>query len=216
MLKPGVNVLAIQGLNVGDTSSDLLILPELHLGELVSVSTAPAYFTTDGSDPRGPGGAIIGTLFTSPIPINESQRITARTRVSNLWSAPTSVQFTVEVPLRITEVNYHPADPSKDEALLEFSFDDDFEFVELMNVDANATLDLGGYAINGINYTFDAGTMVGPGQRIVIARNVAAFEQRWGTGIALPKEYRDPIDNSNRLDSNGETLTLTDDGGGVI
>ena len=52
-----------------------------------------------------------------------------------------------QLALRITEVNYHPADPSGAEsAALPGVVDTDFEFVELKNI-SGASIDLGGSSI---------------------------------------------------------------------
>lgn len=58
------------------------------------------FFTTDGTDPRLPGGALAprARAYSGPIVIAGSQQILARTWRSNTWSALTAADFTVAEP----------------------------------------------------------------------------------------------------------------------
>lgn len=61
--------------------------------------------------------------------------------------------------LVVSEIMYHPADPTPDA-----------EFIELMNTSNTVTLDLGNVKFTaGIDYTFPRGTMLPPGARIVVS-----------------------------------------------
>jgi hypothetical protein len=61
--------------------------------------------------------------------------------------------------LVVSEIMYHPADPSPDA-----------EFIELMNISDTLTLDLTDVKFTaGIDYTFPGGTMLAPGARIVVS-----------------------------------------------
>jgi hypothetical protein len=86
-LVSGTNVLAIQGLNANLTSSDLLIIPEL-VNRSSTAQPAPVYYTTDGTDPRLPSGAISpnAQLYTGPFTVSSTARVMARTRVNSTWS----------------------------------------------------------------------------------------------------------------------------------
>ena len=65
--------------------------------------------------------------------------------------------------LAISEIMYHPADPTPDA-----------EFIEVMNISDTVTLDLTGVKFTaGIDYEFPGGTMLAPGARFVI--NFADF-----------------------------------------
>ena len=82
--------------------------------------------------------------------------------------------------LVVSEIMYHPADPNPDA-----------EFIELMNVSDTVTLNLTDVKFTaGIDYTFPAGTMLPPGQRIVV--NFADFE------------------NSSRLNNGSDRIKLED------
>ena len=113
--------------------------------------------------------------------------------------------------LRISELMYHPADPAPDSP---FSAED-FEFVELVNTSATQTLDLENVAFTkGIEFTFPAMTL-DPGQHVVVARDTAAFAQRYGTGILVAGQYGGTIDDF-KLSNGGERLVLDDALGGEI
>ncbi|RLC75363.1 MAG: hypothetical protein DRI61_15030, partial [Chloroflexi bacterium] len=103
--------------------------------------TAPVgtiYYTLDGSDPRQVGGAVAGTPYTGLIPLTKSVVVKTRALSGGTWSALTEAVFTVGPVfenLRITELMYHPTDPTPAEiaALDPDPIDEDFEFIELKN-----------------------------------------------------------------------------------
>jgi hypothetical protein len=117
------------------------------------------------------------------------------------WSDP--VQFSVSPVdilallregLRFSEVMYHPPPMGIYES-------DDLEFLELVNVGTN-TLDLGGLTFTaGIDFTFANGTAVGPGNRVLLARNPVALATKY-PGLQVHAVY------SGKLDNAGETLRL--------
>lgn len=107
--------------------------------------------------------------------------------------------------LRVTEINYHPADPTAAElAIMPSLFDSDFEFVELMNT-GSAALDLSGARFSeGIDFEFPNGTTLGAGARLILAKNPAAFALRYSSGVAVVGPY------AGLLSNGGETLKLRD------
>ena len=97
------------------------------------------WFTSDGSDPRLPGGAVnvaSAVEFTGQFPLNTSGTLKARILNGGQWSALSEATFVFDQSgLRIAEVHYHPAEPSKAELAVDPDFNaDDFEFIELVNV----------------------------------------------------------------------------------
>ena len=120
--------------------------------------------------------------------------------------------------LRISEIMYHPADPTAEEAEAGFNDNGDFEYVELLNTSDMHSLVLDGVVFaRGITFAFaDANpnvdeTTLAPGEHILVVRNLAAFQERYGiAGLNIAGEYRDPIDGSNKLSNGGETLKLED------
>jgi len=105
--------------------------------------------------------------------------------------------------LRISEINYHPVDPTPSELGAGFTDDDDFEFIELQNIGSQPVA-LGGVSFTeGVAYAFPSTTSaLAGGDRMLVVRNQAAFELRYGTGINIAGEY------SGRLSNNGERIRL--------
>ena len=118
--------------------------------------------------------------------------------------------------LRIGEIMFNPADPVGEGPESAFADNDDFEYVELVNTSDTVDLDISGVSFSGgIRFTFPAGTGLAPGERILAVRNLAAFEARYGAGMNVAGEYREP-GGGNKLDNGGETIRLDDAFGGVI
>ncbi|MFT5109905.1 MAG: hypothetical protein ACI9UA_005557, partial [Pseudoalteromonas tetraodonis] len=98
----------------------------------------------------------------------------------------------------ISELHYHPADPSQAEIDAGFLDAGDFEFVELTNT-GNNSIDLTSAAFtDGIAFTFPAaGNSLPPGGHIIIVANQAAFGQRYATSTAtIAGEYTGSLRNS--------------------
>ncbi len=174
------------------------------------------YYATDGSDPRGAGGVVgaTATAYTVPIDLANTTTVKSRVKVGSTWSSMTSAQFVVPSLLRITEMHYHPADPSPAEiAVLPPSpapDADDFEFIEIQNT-GSAPVDLDGVAFtDGVDFTFPALTL-DPGGYVVAVRNQASFEVRYGTGLPMAGEY-----TPDKLSNGGERIVLTDSFGVTI
>ncbi|HJS07349.1 MAG TPA: lamin tail domain-containing protein, partial [Pirellulales bacterium] len=167
--------------------------------------TSPAggsiYYTTDGSDPRLPGGALSPTaqLYTTAVTLSASTHLKARVLGGANWSALNEALFLLPtLPLRIAEVNYAPVDPPPGSPYAA----GDFEFVELLNT-GTSTVNLNGFQISeGISYTFGNQTLAA-GQRIVVAKNVAAFQSRYGSSVTLAAGTF-----SGSLNNAGEELRL--------
>ena len=114
--------------------------------------------------------------------------------------------FTVGQPrLVITELNYHPSDPTANELSQGLSSANDFEFVELMNAGVN-TLDLTGvHFTDGITFDFSEAsiTQLPAGQRVLLVSNAIAFDIRYGPGLPVIGQY------NGKLSNQGETLEVT-------
>lgn len=105
----------------------------------------------------------------------------------------------------ISELHYHPADPSPEERSAGFTDADDFEFVELANISA-ADIDLTNVRFsNGVEFTTPVGTLLAPGERLVVVADRAAFEFRYGTNtVNIAGEYVGQFSNGSehvRLDA---------------
>ena len=202
----GSNVLAIQALNAGAGSSDLLVLPEL-VSRAVTTTTAPVYYTTDGTDPRRPDGSISPTaqLYTGPFTVSTTARVMARSRLNNRWSGLASQLYDFGTNrMRITEIMYNPAPASGGSYL-----PGDFEYVELMNTGTQPMNLRGSRFTNGIDFTFGDYTL-NAGARVLVVRNQAAFESRYGTGKPIAGTY------TGALSDGGERVRLLGTFGEVV
>lgn len=114
--------------------------------------------------------------------------------------------------LRISEVMYHPADPSVAEINAGFLDEDDFEFVELVNLGAERVSLSGVKFTVGITFDFSQGSVGGleSGERVLVVRNRAAFELRYGTNRSVAGVYGGSLSNG------GEQLKLVDGAGATI
>jgi hypothetical protein len=194
-LLPGQNVLAVQGLNVSLGSTDFLIDVELTAAQRHIV-----------------GGLPTAQVYTGPIPLVDQTRIKARVLNGTEWSALHEGTFVAGTPeLVISELHYHPINPSAEEWAAGFTNENDFEFVELCNP-GTATFDLTGVRFtDGIDFAFtgSAITQLPPGACLLVVQNRAAFELRYGVGLPIAGEY------SGRLSNAGERLALVDAGDNV-
>jgi hypothetical protein len=197
----GTNVLAIHGLNAttGTNANDLLISPRV-------VAT-----TTSGT-----GVSPTAQVYTGPVPLYQSGLVKARVRSAGNWSALNEAFFTVQSPLRVSEINYHPGPRSQAEIDAGFLDDDDFEFIEVVNTGPAATVDMAGVRfVDGIQFMFPIDFELAPLQRAVVVRNRDAFRFRHGENVVVAGEYGGTPEDV-KLSNNGEVITLVDQNGGVI
>jgi len=187
-LHEGVNLLAIHGLNVSTTSSDFLISVEL------KASKAPVGSATES------GVSAVAIRYTGPVALSESTHVKARTLSGGTWSALSEAVFAVgpvAESLRISEIMYHPAgDPNA-------------EFIELTN-DGAETINLNLVEfVDGVRFTFDS-VELAPDDFLLVVRDVAAFEARYGQGYRIAGQYAGNLDNA------GEHIELRDAAGQTI
>ncbi len=150
---------------------------------------------------------------------------TVRARVrdgSGTWSALNEQEFLVNAQsaraanLTVSELMYHPVDPSPVETAAGFASANDFEWLELQNT-GSMSIDLrGAYFFDGISFTFpmlsNATTLLPAGGRVILCGNIAGFRQRYGTGwdAFIAGQF------SGNLDNAGERLVLKQPDGTVI
>ena len=136
------------------------------------------------------------------------------------WSAP--VEFTTTLPdlspyldgLVISEVMYHPGEPSAAEFAAGFTDDDAFEFIELRNV-GSVALDLTDLRLTkGVDFDFLGSeiTSLAPGGFVLVVANRAAFEMRYGTSLPIAGEW----ESGDKLDNGGEQIKLSFGAGAAI
>jgi hypothetical protein len=187
LLAPGVNLLAIHGLNGTIDSSDFLISVELDGGELSQGAVSPRAIP-----------------YAGPLPLNQGTHIRART-FNGKWSALSEAVFTpasVAQSLRVSEIMYHPADTGNPN-------DPNAEFIELTNIgDQSINLNLVRFT-DGINYTFPTFDLPAGGYCLVV-KDLTAFQARYGAKLPVVGEYTGSLDNG------GEHIELADAVGQVI
>ncbi len=141
---------------------------------------------------------IVGLTASAPSPaiaLTTQGPRTLRTRIRNgsTWSPLTEATFVVEsapasaANLVVSELHYHPPDPTPAELAAGLNQDNDFEFVELMNISRTTAIDLSGVKLEDA-VAFDFSTApptlryLPPGGRIVVAENLAGFAARQQAG----------------------------------
>lgn len=157
-------------------------------------ATGSILYTTDGTDPRLPGGGLAPSAqtYAAPLVLNAHAVIRARVRDGTAWSALNEATFYTQQdfsPLAITEIMFNPIGG------------DDFEFIEFKNRGANA-LDLSGLTFDsGLTFTFPGGSLLAPGAFFVIARNPAQFATRY-PGVTVRGTF------TGNLSNGGEQLSV--------
>jgi hypothetical protein len=185
-LRAGPNILAIQGLNAGWTSSDFLISVALLGGQGAGGGTPSGVSTT-------------AVRYDGALTLDKSTSVKARVLSGTTWSALADVVFAVgpvAEGLRISEMMYHPVDPNA-------------EYVELTNVGAE-TINLNRVRFTrGIDFAF-GDIELSPGGYVLVVRDLGVFEATYGVGLPVAGQY------GGRLDKAGERIELRDAAGQVI
>jgi hypothetical protein len=181
-LQAGDNILAIQGLNYGTTSSDFLISVEL-VGTQVNQGDVWA-------------GA---TQYTGGVILDKSTHVKARVYNDGAWSALRDASFAigpVAENLRITEIMYHPRNTGNIN-------DPNEEFIELTNI-GPTTLNLNLVKFTeGIEFTFPAIDLA-QDEHVVVVKDIAAFKAQYGQSVTIAGQY------TGSLANNGEDIRLED------
>jgi|GEM_PF-1194731 len=176
------------------------------------VSPRQAAFRSRTASPKGAEGRFV---------VGPSQgRLSARGEFIELQNAAGGLVASATTPstptaaqrfLRVTELSYHPANPTAAErAAISSVVTADFEFIELLNTGSDP-LDLGGARFTkGVDFTFPAGASLAPGARLLVAANPPAFQLRHGTDAAVVGPYLGSLDNA------GEDLEIVDGSGEVV
>ena len=166
------------------------------------------YYTTNGSDPRLPGGAISpgATIYSGPLVLNGSRRVLARAFHTNTWSAVADAVFieATPIPLRITELMFNPAVNAGDT-----NESENFEYIEVKNI-GGVNLPLAGMKLTrGVTFTFP-NVVLGPNQHVLIVKSLAGFQSRYGGSLNVAGQY------VGSLSDDGENIRLEGALGEVI
>ena len=205
---------------------------EWRLAEITDPA-APGYDPTDRFklevEAEWQSGELTTFNNTIAIPVGEAdagKTYRARVRMMDTsgvwshWSAP--VQFTTSSPantpmllahLRVTEVMYNPPPATLAEQAAGFT-DQDFEYIELFNTGTQPLNLSGVHFTTGLDFDFTGGDVssLAPGAYVVVGRNRAALEIRYGGGLPIAGEFT----GGTGLANNGETIGLADVGDTVI
>ncbi len=189
LVRNGTNILAIHGMNQGAGSSDFLLKARLSINH---------------------------TDVASPLVLDATTLVNARTRNGAMWSAPVSANFVIGSELAsatnlvVSRIMYHPAPLSTEEVTAGYLDQDDFEYVELMNI-GSMSVDLTGVRfVAGIVFDFTGAsvTTLAPAERVLVVKNEAAFRARYGSG--LDDRIAGIFGNGTGLNNGGERLAILD------
>jgi hypothetical protein len=120
-------------------------------------------------------------------------------------------------PVATLVIPPQPSDPQRYLAVSELMYrpvpNGDAEFIELMNISPSVTLNLAGVKFtDGINFTFPPGSTLEPLARVLVVKNLTAFESIHGTG----KPVAGYFENATSLNNGGERIKLDDATGSTI
>ncbi len=234
-LVEGVNTIAVQAVQSSETSSDfsidigLIAQKAAQTGPQPYIEKSYAYRVQKGKyeiDPIWESGEITSFSSSAKIPgsvVKPGKTYRVRCRMKDNtgrwshWSQP--VEFTAGAALgqnvldslRITEIMYHPAE---DEIGRYDS--DEYEYIELKNIGTTA-IDISAVSFtNGIEFNFASAPQslqtLNPGLYLLVVKNQAAFESRYGADASgrIAGEYDGKLSNS------GESIHLEDYWNGTI
>lgn len=152
------------------------------------------FVTTNGTDPRAVGGAVAGSVYSTPLTITTNTSVKARVRNNSTleWSPITEGSFAPPPPaLAFTEINYNP--PGSGDAT---------EFLEITNIGGGTAVLNGAHFTAGVTYAFTTLSLTA-GQSVVLVKDPAAFAAMY-PGVAIGGVFGGSLNNS------GDTLTLVD------
>ena len=178
----------------------------------LNATAGTLYYTTNGGDPRSPGGAVSPGALTGASPLSitltATSRIRARVLSGTVWSALTNGEYLIGTlanhnNLVISQVQYKPA-----------TADGLAEFLEIMNISAGA-VDLTNCSFSsGFSFKFPDNYILAPGSRALLVRSQAAFLTAWPA--FKPTLIAGVFANDTALSNGGETIELRAANGAVI
>jgi hypothetical protein len=149
------------------------------------------------------------TFSSTPIVLSGEGEVNimARAKEGSTWSALNQALFFVGMDppsagnVVVSEIHYHPAAPSAAEIAAGHNDRDLFEFVELMNVGSRTINLRDAFFVSGIEFDFNNAniTQLAAGERVLLVRNRAAFEFRYGTALPVAGEFEGNLANGGEL-----------------
>lgn len=171
---------------------------------VVYVTPNVRVFKTRPIAPRGGMGLFVVGPYKGQLSARGEPLMIFNDRGSMVYSnVYTGNPSAAQQSLRITEIMYNPT-PILDQPLTDAQ---EYEFIELKNISPSATLDLTGVRfVGGITFDFagSAVTSLAPGARVLVVKNIFAFEARYGTGLPVAGQYLGSLDNG------GDRIQLVD------
>jgi len=145
------------------------------------------------------------TAWTARISVTNNAPISvaAYDKNHNAIGSPANVSVTYAAPavpdprgfVVFNEIMYRPA-PNAPDA----------EYVELFNTHSNLAFNIGGWRINGLDYTFPEGAYIGPRQFLLLVKNRVPFIAAFGATTPIYDQF------GGALQSDGETISLIQPG----
>jgi hypothetical protein len=186
------NLLAIQGLNITAADDDFLCTPQL---------------TGTFNIPTPPSATAL--TYSAPVALTGVSTVKARVLKDGVWSPLIESFFIVGQAasasnLVISEFSYNPV-ASPEELLAGFT-NQQFEFMELMNISTSPVELTGCRFDDGITFDFSTNSSVQtipPGGRILLVSNAAAFAERH-PGVPFAGVFQE----AGNLSNGGERLEL--------
>jgi len=164
------------------------------------------------------GGGSVANTWQVTVPVDGIQPVTLEAYDfqgqligSETINVISSTPNPVVDSLRITEINYNPADLT-DAELSTFGTlnNDDFEFIELQNIGSTPLQLLGTQFTDGVEFVFPT-VELQPGERGLVVKDTTAFARRYGTGLNVLGQF-----TSGGLSNGGERITLVDSLGQTV
>lgn len=180
------------------------------------------YYTTDGSDPRALDGTPQGILYTRAVTIPATMTLKARLLSGAHWGPLAEATYvTGAAPatsrnVAISELMYHAANPSAEEAAVGYTNDSDFDWVELTNI-SSTLVDLTDLQFSeGIDFDFAnlpaESRVLAPKSAVMLVARQGAFALRHPE-VATTKILGE---FTNSLSNGGERITLSTHAGAPV
>lgn len=220
LLRAGTNTLALHGLNTPVSSTDFLVQAELLAGP-VPTEMSPQAILYTGPIPVPQIASVFARTF-DPAPVSQPYPYApsggSQTPTGTPWSAPLKLFLYNQTPLPsaqsliISEIMYHPSEPTPDERAMGWQQLEEFQYLILRNV-GTTILSLAGMSLSeGISFNVEnvPASLLTAGASIAIVKNSAAFLYRYGSGIPILGQF------SGDLSKEGERLILRSANGTIL
>ncbi len=218
LFQPGENLIAVELHQRSRGSSDLVFDMEVLAKEPLVANGETLQLEWNAVWESGELDQFMVSQQVPSAPIRAGRTYRARVRHKDdtgrwsHWSEP--LQFIASEPdtalladsIVISEIMYHPAEPSPAEKKLGYTAGD-FEYLEITNI-GDLDIDLTGLRFTkGVDFDFLGSGIVAlsPGEHALVVANRAAFEYRHGSGRPIAGEW----EPGDRLSNGGERLKLS-------